>query len=167
MCRSGQPHNTQDHLFEVVIHYPHHPRVGECVGVFGRRIHGNRPHFVVEQPDGCRALLPVWMTESSAATLPIVTVPRLTLATLRELRGLIDAQLVSSSPSSETTQIGGGDGETATARTMGTARSAGGRKQRTPVPAARSDGSRGGHRPTQVASQRKHHRPRKGDGGGR
>ena len=51
----------------------------------------------------------------------MVAVPRLALAAVRELRGLIDAQLVSSSPSSETTRIGGGNGETATARTMAAA----------------------------------------------
>jgi hypothetical protein len=65
------------------------------------------------------------MTESWAATLPMVAVPRLPLAALRELRGLVDAQLVSSLPSSETTRMGGGDGETATARTSAAARSAG------------------------------------------
>ena len=63
----------------------------------------------------------------------MVAVPRLALAALRELRCLIDAQLVSSSPSSETIRIGGGDGETATARTMAAARSAGARKQRNPL----------------------------------
>jgi hypothetical protein len=31
---------------------------------------------VIEQPDGCRVLLPAWMTESSAAILPMVAVPR-------------------------------------------------------------------------------------------
>ena len=39
----------------------------------------------------------------------MVEVPRLSFDALRELRGLIDAQRVSSSPSSETTRTGGGD----------------------------------------------------------
>ena len=136
-------HSTQEHPFEVVIHYPHHPRAGECVLAFRRLIHGSRLHFVIEQPDGCRVLLPAWMTENSAATLPMVAAPRVSLDALRELRGLIDAQRLSSSPSSETNRMGGGDDGT-TCR-MATARSPGARNKRKPAPATRSDDSRGGH----------------------
>src|ERR1700676_1418457 len=139
---TGPRHTTQEHPFEVVIHYPHHPRAGECVVAFRRLVHGSRLHFVIEQPDGCRVLLPAWMTESSAATLPMVAVPRLSLDSLRELRGLIHAQRLSSSPSSGTTRMGGGDDGT-TCR-MATARSPGARNKRKPASAARSDDSRGG-----------------------
>src|SRR6266705_6440913 len=135
---TGPRHTTQEHPFEVVIHYPHHPRAGECVVALRRLIHGNRPHFVIEQPDGCCVLLPACMTESYAATLPMVAVPRLALAALRELRRLV--QLVSSLPFSETTRMGGGDGETATARTRAAAQSAGARKEEHPIPAARVSG---------------------------
>jgi hypothetical protein len=96
-----------------------------------------------------RVLLPAWMTENSAATLPMVAAPRLSLDALRELRGLIDAQRLSSSPSSETNRMGGGDDGT-TCR-MTTARSPGARNQRKPAPATRSDDSRGGHGAAQVA----------------
>src|ERR1700704_328083 len=164
--RSDPRHSTQEHPFEVVIHYPHHPRAGECVLAFRRLVHGNRLHFVIEQPGGCRVLLPAWMAESPAGILPMVAVPRLSLAALRELRGLVDAQRLSSSPSSGTTRMGGGDDGTATARTMATARSPGARDQRKPAPAARSDGSRGGHGPAQVASRRVRRRPRQDGGGG-
>jgi hypothetical protein len=58
---------------------------------------------VIEQPDDCRVLLPAWMTESFAATLPMVAVPRLSLDSLRELRDIIDTQRLPSSPSSGTT----------------------------------------------------------------
>jgi hypothetical protein len=48
--------------------------------------HGGRSHFVIEQPDGTRALLPAWMTEPWAAQLPVVKLPRLTLEALFTLR---------------------------------------------------------------------------------
>src|SRR4051812_27342836 len=67
------------------------------------------------------------MTENYAATLPIVTVPRLLLDSLRELRGLIDAQSVSSSPSPGINRPDGGDDGTTC--TMATARSRGPRKK--------------------------------------
>jgi hypothetical protein len=43
----------------------------------------------------------------------MVEAPRLSLASLRELRGIVDAQRVSSLPSSRTTRPGGGDDGTA------------------------------------------------------
>ena len=109
----GPRHTTQEHPFEVVIHYPHHPPAGECVVAFRRVVHGGRVHFAIEQTNGCRVLLPAWMTKSGAAALPMVEFPRLTLASLRELRGLVDAQGVSSLPSPRTTRSGGGDDGTA------------------------------------------------------
>ena len=163
--RTGLRHTAQEHLFEVVVQYPHHPRAGERVMVFRRVLHGARVHFVIEQPDGCRVLLPAWMTETSAAAMPMVEVPRLSLDALRELRGLIDAQRVSSSPSSETTRTGGGDDGTTC--TMATTRFPGARDKRNPTPATRSDDSLGGRRSAQASSQRMQRRPRKGERGGR
>ena len=163
--RTGLRHTAQEHLFEVVVQYPHHPRAGERVMVLRRVLHGARVHFVIEQPDGCRVLLPAWMTETSAAAMPMVEVPRLSLDALRELRGLIDAQRVSSSPSSETTRTGGGDDGTTC--TMATTRSPGARDKRNPTPATRSDDSLGGRRSAQASSQRMQRRPRKGERGGR
>ncbi|MFG3591486.1 hypothetical protein [Bradyrhizobium sp. RDI18] len=90
--------------------------------------------FLIEQSDGCRVLLPAWMTESHAASLPTVEVPRLSLDSLRELRDLIGSQRISSSPSSGTTQTGGGDDDT-----MATAGSSGARDKRNPTSATRSD----------------------------
>src|SRR6266853_4498159 len=158
-------HTTQEHPFEVVVHYPHHPRAGESVLAYRRLTHGGGLHFVIEQPDGCRVLLPAWMTEIGAAALPIVEVPRLSLDSLRELRCLIKAQRVSSSPSSGTTRKGGGDD--GPARAMATTRSAGARNKRDSAAAARSDDAHGDHKSAQAAAQRIQRRPRKGEGGGR
>jgi hypothetical protein len=162
--RTSLRHTTHKHPFEVVIQYPHHPRAGECVIVFRRVIHGARVHFVIEQSDGCRALLPAWMTESHAASLPTVEVPRLSLDSLRELRDLIDAQRISLSPSSETTQTGGGDDGTTS--TMATTRSPDAHDGRNTTSAARSGDSFGSRWSAQASSQRMQRRPRK-EGGGR
>jgi hypothetical protein len=37
---SGTRHTTQEHSFEVVIQYPHHPRAGERVTVLRRVVYG-------------------------------------------------------------------------------------------------------------------------------
>ena len=162
---TGPRHTTQEHPFEVVIHYPHHPRAGECVVAFRRVVHGGRVHFAIEQTNGCRVLLPAWMTESGAAALPMVKVPRLTLASLRELRGLVDAQGVSSLPSPRTTRSGGGDD--GTARTRTTTRSTRACYDRNSAAAARSDDAHGAHRSAQASDQRMQRRARKSEGGGR
>src|SRR5262249_59794053 len=56
-----------------------------------------------------RILLPAWMTEPWAATLPLLEVPRLSIDALRALSRLIDAHR--SSSSSATSRIDGGDHE--------------------------------------------------------
>jgi len=61
--------------------------------------YGGSAHFVIDQPDGRRALLPVWMTEPWAAQLAIVKTPRLTRAALGLLRDVIDGALLSLSSS--------------------------------------------------------------------
>jgi len=53
----------------VLIQYPEHPCVGERGAVVRRLQHAGSFHFVIEQPDGTRALLPAWMTEPWAAQL--------------------------------------------------------------------------------------------------
>jgi hypothetical protein len=73
-------------------------------------------HFVVELPDGGRLPLPAWMTETGAATPPMVATPRLSFACLRELRRLIDPQDISLSPSLEAIRNDGGDDGTACSR---------------------------------------------------
>jgi hypothetical protein len=69
------------------------------------------------------------MTESYAATLSIVEVPRLSLDALRTLYDLIAAHRLSSSTSSGTTRTGGGDD--GTARAMAATRSPDARQRAT------------------------------------
>ena len=97
-CLSRPRHTTQEQRFDVLIQYPHHPRAGERVAVVRRLQHGGSSHFVIEQPDGTRTLLPVWMTEPWTAQIAIVKKPRLTLEALFTLRRTIDGALLSSSP---------------------------------------------------------------------
>src|SRR6202049_3048845 len=156
-------HTTQEHPFEVVIHYPHHPRAGECVVAFRRVVHGGLIHFAIEQTNGCRVLVPAWMTGSGAAALPMVEAPRLSLASLRELRGIVDAQRVSSLPSSRTTRPGGDDD--GTAHTRATTRSTRARFDCNSAAAARSNDAYGAHRSTQASDQRMQRPPRKSEGG--
>src|SRR5205823_5228883 len=62
--------------FDVLIQYPQHPRAGERVVVVRRLYHGGSVHFVIEQPDGTRALLPAWMTDPWAGQFTIIETPR-------------------------------------------------------------------------------------------
>src|ERR1700752_3886185 len=92
---SRRRHTAQEQPFDVLIQYPQHPRAGERVVVVRRLHHGGNVHFVIEQPDGTRALLPAWMTEPWAAQLTIIERPRLTLEALHALRSAIDGALLS------------------------------------------------------------------------
>jgi len=123
-CRylSGSRHTAQAQPFEVVVRYPHHPLAGRRIAVIRCLKYANVPHFVIQSPDRCHALLPVWMTERYAGSLPLVETPRLSIDALRALCCLINTQ--ASSLSSAMILTGGGsDGAlstTAATRSTGT-----------------------------------------------
>ena len=82
--------------------------------VVKRHRHGGELYYVIEQPDGTLAHLPVWMTRCEAADLPDHSPPRLALAALHDLRRLLD-QVLSSSASQS--QRGGDHAQGSTAAT--------------------------------------------------
>jgi hypothetical protein len=134
----------------VVIHYPHHPRAGESIAVLRRVLYAEHVHFVIEQADGSRVLLPEWMTEPWAATLPVVDVPGLSLDALRALCRLINANRVVSSPSSTANHRG----SDAAADTMAATQFVGACTEDEPASATRSSKSRGDQHSTQTTAQR-------------
>jgi hypothetical protein len=69
--------------------------------------HGGALHFIVDCADGTRSLLPQWMTEPSAASLPLVEIPTLPVAVLKALRVTINARLLSSASFEERQEVGG------------------------------------------------------------
>ena len=89
--RSNRRDTAHYHGMELIIRYPHHPRSGNSVTVIRTHTHGGMLHLVVLQPDGTLALLPAWMTESAAASLPLVQRPALPLTALRALNILLGA----------------------------------------------------------------------------
>lgn len=93
--RSGRRHSPHKRAFETAIHYRYHPRCGERVLVVGCRHHGGEAYFILEQPDGSRALIPAWMANPQAVELETVAVPRIGLAALNDLRRLLDSLLSS------------------------------------------------------------------------
>src|SRR5215470_7399236 len=107
--RSIRRHTALEQPFEIVVRYPHHPFAGKRIIVVRCRTYAHQSHFVIDAPDNYRILLPAWMTEPCAATLPLLEVPRLSIDALRALSRLIDAHR--SSSSSATSRIDGGDHE--------------------------------------------------------
>src|SRR6516165_10536667 len=116
---SSRRHTAVEQPSEVVVRYPYHPFAGRSVAVRRRVTHAGQVYYSIEGPDKHPVLLPAWMTESSAAALPIVEAPRLPLDALRALYGLIEAQR--SPSSSGMIRMDGGDNGTAS--TMATTRS--------------------------------------------
>jgi hypothetical protein len=74
--------------------------------------HAGAVHFVIDLADGTRGLLPEWMTEASAANLPIVEAPTLSLSALRAVRATINGCLLSCAPFNGTQERGGYVGAT-------------------------------------------------------
>lgn len=151
---ANRRYTAQKQHVEIVIKYPHHPRAGERIPVSHRITYAEGVHFVIEQPDGSRLAIPGWMTEFWAATLPMVDIPRLSLAALQELLRIVEISHLPSSPSSKTNQRGDDDG---TASGMSAARSVD-VNRRSPS-AARDERSQRDHQSAQAASQRMRPRP--------
>jgi len=104
-------HTAQKQPFEVVVRYPYHPLAGKRIIVIRRVSFADLLHFVINDPNGCRTMLPAWMTESWAAALPLVKDPRLPIDAIRTLRRLIDP--LRSSPSSAASRTSGGNNDVA------------------------------------------------------
>src|SRR6202030_481331 len=98
-------HTAQKQHFDVQIHYSHHPRAGECISVLRTVRHAGMAHFVIDSADGTRSLLPKWMTESHAASLPLVESATLSLQALQDLRATIDGCPLSSASVNSTQEI--------------------------------------------------------------
>ena len=110
--RSDPRHTAQKQRFDVLVHYPYHPYAGERVFVVRTVQHAGTVHFVIDLPDGARGLLPKWMTEPSAANLPLVETATLSLSAIRAVRATIDGRLLSCAPFNRTQERGGYVGAT-------------------------------------------------------
>jgi hypothetical protein len=111
-----------------------------------RRKYANLSHLVIDGPDTHRALLPAWMADPYAATLPIVDVPRLSIDPLWALCRLIDSLR---SLLSAANQLGGGDREAKP--TDASTRSAVHQGERKPVKVYRSGIVRGNSKSAQTS----------------
>ena len=125
--------------------------------------HGGRCHFVIEQPDGTRTLLPAWMIEPWAAQMAVVETPRLTREALFTLRKTIDGALLSLSPA---TLMKGECDDRPTTQSP-TARSACFRGQCARTEPNLSGGSGGSDGSAEIADGGTHRRGRRPSAGGR
>ena len=99
-----QQHTAHKQALEVVVTYPFHPRHGESVLVTGPICYRGQSQYRVCQADLSHCYLPVWMTERAAAAIQLRSEVRIPLATLGELRKIVDVALsLLSSPTAEET----------------------------------------------------------------
>ncbi|WLA47952.1 DUF5372 family protein [Bradyrhizobium elkanii] len=73
-----------------MIAYPYHPLTGRTVVVTGDHEHDGVHYFLIRQPQGGSFQVPGWMFDPAACSTEIVTVPRLPVSQLLELRSLVD-----------------------------------------------------------------------------
>ncbi len=76
------------------VRYPWHPLHGQVLDVCGSHAMAGERSYVVVLPDGSKTLLPVWMTEASAAVaVPLTTTPHVSVAALAHVRALMASSL--------------------------------------------------------------------------
>ncbi|WP_245272841.1 hypothetical protein [Microvirga lotononidis] len=119
MC--GRHHPSRGHsagflTFEAVIAYPYHPLAGRPVLVIGDHEYDGVHYFLIRQPQGGSFQVPAWMFDPAAYSIEIVTVPRLPVSQLLQLRHLVDRLVVCRL---EEESPGGFGNETAVSRANG------------------------------------------------
>jgi len=87
----------------VTIYYPFHPHAGQTLPVVSRPRHADGA-YTVKDPAGYPLQVPVWMTESTAATHRLSETPFVAMAALRDVSALLSlhdwsATLLASHPS--------------------------------------------------------------------
>jgi len=89
------PHNAHQNQFVTRVYYPYHPRAGEDIYVVGIRSHRDERCYVIALHDGRHELIPAWMTHPDLRDISLVSIPSLSIGTLRNLRLLIDSAIPS------------------------------------------------------------------------
>jgi hypothetical protein len=84
--RTKQRHTAGYQAVDGRIYYRFHARFGECVAILRRQRFQGADVFVIEQSDGTLAHIPCWMMRGDAMYLDVQPHPRLSLASLRDLR---------------------------------------------------------------------------------
>ncbi|WP_375791462.1 hypothetical protein ACE102_46855 (plasmid) [Bradyrhizobium sp. vgs-9] len=98
--RPSRGHSAGFLTFEAVLAYPYHPLVGRTVLVAGDQEHDGVHYFLIRQSQGGSFQVPGWMFDPAACSMEIVTVPRLPVSQLLQLRSLVD-HLVACHPEEE------------------------------------------------------------------
>ena len=89
------PHNAHQNAILTTVSYPYHPRFGKEIRITGIRKHRGERCCVIAKRDGRRELIPEWMTKAHCAEISIVLLPRIDLRALRNLRRLINCEILS------------------------------------------------------------------------
>lgn len=72
--------------------YPWHPLHGQVVDVLAEHCAAGERSYVIVLADGSKTMLPVWMTDTTAAhEVALTTAPHVSIAALETVRALLDA----------------------------------------------------------------------------
>jgi len=73
----------------VIVHYKFHPLCGKHVQIVGTREKPGGDTFIVRDAEGRRSYVPAWMLEPHTAHIKVRATATLSLAALRDLRGIV------------------------------------------------------------------------------
>lgn len=104
-------HNAGVLAREIIVTYPFHPLVGQSFVVLSEHQHYGTIHLLVRNVDGMTHLLPSWMASPEAGAIEIVTVPRLPIVRLCDLRRFLDQDMICLSSEDQVPAEGGKHGE--------------------------------------------------------
>jgi hypothetical protein len=87
----GKPLHSTERAKQVTVHYRWHPLYGQIARVRRGVPRSTGDVLFCELPDGATGALPAWMTDAAACAALTVGAKVVSIATLQELRELLDA----------------------------------------------------------------------------
>jgi hypothetical protein len=79
---------------EITVTYPFHPLAKQSLVVLSEHEHFGTIHLLVRSGDGTTHLFPSWMASPEADAIEVVTIPRLFMVRLFELRRFLDQNMI-------------------------------------------------------------------------
>src|SRR5580698_8984111 len=96
---------------EITVTYPFHPLAKQSFVVLSEHEHFGTIHLLVRSGDGTTHLFPSWMASPEAGAVEIVTIPRLSVGRLFELRRFLDQNMIALSSEKQVSAGGCKHGE--------------------------------------------------------
>ena len=100
-CIRNYTHTAHQNVKEARVHYRYHPRYGELLHIESKRTQCGESCYVTKKSNSKPCLVPAWMCEQEAEHHQLVSIPRIDIRALLNLRFTLCSTILSSQGNEE------------------------------------------------------------------